>query len=191
LVLVYKGRSLLGREIIGNWLYGVAYHTALKARAASVQRRFKESQGPVKPCCKVADEDEWRGLRPLLDQELSTVPDKDREAIVLCDLMGKSRKEVAQQLNIPEGTLSSRLATARRTLADRLKHLGIPLSGGALALTLSQDAASASVAPPLVACTVEAASAVATGAAAASSAVSPTVAALAQGGLPTMLITKT
>src|SRR5262245_3403616 len=49
LVLVCKGRSLLGREIIGNWLYGVAYHTALKARAASVQRRLKESQVTLRP----------------------------------------------------------------------------------------------------------------------------------------------
>src|SRR5262245_18854203 len=33
LVLVRKAASLLPRETIGNWLYGVAYHTALKVRA--------------------------------------------------------------------------------------------------------------------------------------------------------------
>jgi predicted DNA-binding protein (UPF0251 family) len=132
-----------------------------------VQRRLKESRVPSRLYCEPADEDEWKELQPLLDKELSKLPDRYREAIVLCDLMGKSRKEAAQQLDIPEGTLSSRLVTARRTLADRIKRLGIMVSGGALALTVSQNAASASVPAPLVACTVEAASAVATGAAAA------------------------
>jgi RNA polymerase sigma factor (sigma-70 family) len=53
-------------------------------------------------------------LRLLLDQELNKLPDKFREAAVLCDVLGKSRKEVAEQLGIAEETLSSRLASARR-----------------------------------------------------------------------------
>src|SRR5262249_21129841 len=32
LVLVRKAASIRPREMVGNWLYGVAYHTALKAR---------------------------------------------------------------------------------------------------------------------------------------------------------------
>jgi len=44
LVLVRKATSLLSRENIGNWLYGVAYHTALKARSVASRRRAKERQ---------------------------------------------------------------------------------------------------------------------------------------------------
>jgi RNA polymerase sigma-70 factor (ECF subfamily) len=43
-VLFRKGTSLLPRQTLGNWLYGVAYHTALKARAACWKRRAKERQ---------------------------------------------------------------------------------------------------------------------------------------------------
>src|SRR5262245_40769793 len=39
LVLVRKAASFLPRRALGNWLYGVAHHTALKARAAAVRRR--------------------------------------------------------------------------------------------------------------------------------------------------------
>jgi len=39
---------------------------------------------------------------------------------VLCEPQGRTRKEAAGLLKIPEGTLSSRLATARKTLARRL-----------------------------------------------------------------------
>src|SRR5262249_19826266 len=35
LVLARKAAVLLGRQTVGDWLYGVAYHTALKARAAA------------------------------------------------------------------------------------------------------------------------------------------------------------
>jgi RNA polymerase sigma factor (sigma-70 family) len=44
LVLIRKGQSLRPRQTLGNWLYGVAYPTALKARAARWKRRSKERQ---------------------------------------------------------------------------------------------------------------------------------------------------
>src|SRR5215468_6960075 len=49
LVLVRKAASLLPRHRLGNWLYGVAYRAALKARAATLKRRTKESQAARAP----------------------------------------------------------------------------------------------------------------------------------------------
>src|SRR5262245_42633683 len=42
LVLVRRGESVVPRELVGNWLYGVAYRTALKARTARARRRRHE-----------------------------------------------------------------------------------------------------------------------------------------------------
>src|SRR5437867_3453503 len=44
LVLLRKAAGFRTRRTVGDWLYGVAFNTALKARAASVKRRLKESQ---------------------------------------------------------------------------------------------------------------------------------------------------
>ena len=127
---------------LGNWLYGVAYRTALKARAKTIRRRVKEQQVKERQPPGEADA-VWRDLQPLLDQELNRLPDKYRVPVVLCDLEGKTRKEAAGQLHLPEGTVSSRLATARQMLAKRLTRRGLTLSGGALAVTLAESAEAA------------------------------------------------
>src|SRR5262249_35158038 len=128
LVLVRKANSLGRRDLLGNWLYGTAYRAALEALAA--RRRVRERQGAIMPEREVSDETEagvWRELRPVLDHELNRLPDKYRLAVVLCDLEGKPRKEVAAHFGIPEGTLSSRLNTARQRLAKRLTRRGVTL----------------------------------------------------------------
>jgi DNA-directed RNA polymerase specialized sigma24 family protein len=44
LVLVRKAASILPRSQVGNWLYGVAHSTALKARAMNHMRCLKERE---------------------------------------------------------------------------------------------------------------------------------------------------
>lgn len=189
LILVHKAASLKSCELVGNWLYGVAYRTALAAGAASQRRRSTEKQVIEMPEPAVTPTDDGSELRLLLDQELSRLADVYREAIVLCDLEGKTRKEAAQQLGIPEGTLSGRLTTARRQLAKRLSRRGLVLSGTAIAIALSQSALSACVPDSLVALTAKAASAVATGSVTAGT-VSANVVVLTQGVLKTMSTAK-
>src|SRR5262245_42006400 len=120
LVLAKKAASIARCDLIGNWLYGVAYRTALQARGRLVRRRAQETQVRDMPQPAVAPECELHELHQVLDLELSRLADKFRAPIVLCDLEGRPRKEVARLLKIPEGTLSSRLATARQHLARRL-----------------------------------------------------------------------
>ncbi len=188
-VLVRKAASLLPRENVGNWLYGVAYHTALKARSAAARRRVREAQVKDMPRRAAPTDDTGQDWRPLLDRELSRLPDRYREPVVLCDLEGKTRKEAARQLGVAEGTLSGRLTTARRKLAARLARRGLTLSAGALAAVLSQNAASAGVPAPLVVSTVKAAALLAAGETAAAVA-SVSVAAITEGVLKAMLMTK-
>src|SRR5205823_3225276 len=124
LVLVRKAASVKPRELLANWLYGVAHQTALKARATAAKRRARERQVMEMPEPEVAPQDLWHDLQPLLDQELSRLPDKYRIPIVLCDLEGKTRREAARRIGCPEGTVAGRLARARRMLAKRMARHG-------------------------------------------------------------------
>jgi DNA-directed RNA polymerase specialized sigma24 family protein len=154
---VRKAGSIVLRETVGGWLYGVAYRTAIEARNKRRRHRVREKQVEAMPEPTVKPDDIWRELRPLLDKELARLPEKFRVPVVLCDLEGLPRRQVARQLGLPEGTLSSRLHTARRTLAQRLSQYGFALSGGALAAALARRA-TAAVPSPLLVSTVKVAS---------------------------------
>ncbi len=129
-----------------------------------------------------AETQDWR---PWLDHELSRLPDNYRAVIVACDLEGLSRKEAARLLGLAEGTVSSRLARGRRLLANRLTKHGFSLSGGVLALALSEGA-SAAVPVSLVSSTVKTVLLLAAGQLAADM----PAAVLMKGVLKTMFVTK-
>jgi hypothetical protein len=132
-------------------------------------------------------EDIWMDLRPLLDQEISRLPDKQRAVLILCDLEGQGRREAADRLRVPKGTVASRLARARAALAKRLARRGIAVADGAL--IPPQNGASAGVPAALLASTIQAASLVA-GRCAVAGAISAKVVALMQGVMKTMLLSK-
>src|SRR5262245_9922365 len=97
LVLVRKASSVKPRDMVGNWLYGVAQQTALKARSTSAKRQAREKQVSAMPEPTAAPSDRVDDVAPFLDQELSRLPDKYRAALVLCELAGKTIKEAAKQ----------------------------------------------------------------------------------------------
>jgi RNA polymerase sigma factor (sigma-70 family) len=188
LVLVHKAATIVPREMVANWLYGVAQQTAVRLRATVAKRGVREMQMNELPEPAVAEASENEFLL-LLDQELSRLPERFRVLIVLCDLEGKSRKEVARQLGCPDGTVASGIARARELLAKRLTQRGVVLSSGALATVLAQKVASAGVPVSVVSNTISAASSLTAGSVAPGS-ISIPVATLTQGVLKAMLLSK-
>jgi RNA polymerase sigma factor (sigma-70 family) len=183
LVLVLKAASIRPRGMVGNWLYGVAHTTALKARAMNARRLAKEREAREQRMPEAAGENAER-LQSLLDQELKALPDKYRAAIILCDLEGKSIKDAARQLGCPQGTIGTRLARGRRLLSRRLTRHGLTLSGGLMATGSSQEMAVAGVPPLLMSSTAKASALAAVD----SGVFSAKVIALTKGTLQTMFV---
>jgi RNA polymerase sigma factor (sigma-70 family) len=156
LVLVRKAGSIARAELLANWLYGVAYRTALEARTRAARRRARERQ--VQDMAEVAPSTEtvWSDLRPVLDEEVGRLPDKFRIPVVLCYFEGKTNEEAARLLGCPKGTVLSRLAAARERLRARLTRRGLALPAGLFAAALSENGVSA-MPPGLVDATVRAA----------------------------------
>jgi RNA polymerase sigma factor (sigma-70 family) len=189
LVLLRKAASLSRRELVANWLYGVAYRTALKARREAARRGAR-----TKPLEDVSgkDSDEvsiWKDLRPVLDEELQRLPAKYRMPVILCYLEGKTFEEAARQLGWPAGTVSGRLARAKQLLRTRLTRRGVGLAGGLLGTALSQSA-SGGLPGQLMAATVRVGLALTTRHAATDVALPTSVVTLMEGVLHAMFMTK-
>jgi RNA polymerase sigma factor (sigma-70 family) len=190
LVLSRKAASVIPREAVANWLFGVARQTALKARMTMMKRRAREKQMTTmpEPCSK--EQELWDNIRPLLDQEMGHLPAKYRVLIILCDLEGMTLKEVARQFDLPQGTVASRLATARTMLVKRLTRQGLGVSAGILPTMLAQNAASACVPVEIIPASLHAARVFSSGSSPAIGGVSAKAAALAEDVLKAMLVAK-
>jgi RNA polymerase sigma factor (sigma-70 family) len=193
LALARKAASIRQREAMAGWLYKVACRVALQARAGAARRSRREGRGPgldsLPAPTEPASEAVWRDLRPILDEELSQLPEKLRVPVVLCYLEGKSYAEAAALTRCPKGTLCGRLARARDLLAARLARRGVGMSGALLAWALWGQARAAAARDALVSATAEAAARFAAGEAAAR-VVPAGVAELAEGVVRAMFMTK-
>jgi RNA polymerase sigma factor (sigma-70 family) len=187
LTLVRKASSIGKRQALSSWLYKVAYRVALAARARSTKTV------PVLAGCDIPSRDGtneilWRDLRPVLDEEVSRLPEKYRAAFVLCCLEGRTNDEAARALGCPRGTILSRLARARERLRKRLTRRGIGLAVG-LGAMVSAEQTTAAVPAGLVYTTLTAALGITAGKST-TAVVSAPVAALTQGVLHAMFMTK-
>jgi uncharacterized protein (TIGR03435 family) len=122
LVLARKGRGMTGWATVAGWLYRAACLTANKARVQAVRRKTREARA-ARP--EAVEPTPVAGETSELDAEVARLPAKFRDVVSLCELGGKTRPEAAALLGIPEGTVSSRLATAHKLLADRLRRRGL------------------------------------------------------------------
>jgi RNA polymerase sigma factor (sigma-70 family) len=189
LVLARKAGSIGKRQALAGWLYRVAYRVALRAKGSALRRRERPADLTEFPAAARIPNADWADVRPVLDEELSRLPEKYRAAFMLCYLEGKTNAEAARELGCPQGTILSRLAWARQRLRARLTRRGLTLSAGILAAAQAQNAPAAVLPAALVAATLDAAVRIAAGGTV-TGLVSTEVITLTHGGLHTMLSTK-
>ena len=124
LVLAQQLPRLRKHASLASWLHGIAHRVALKARTKGAARRRRE-QLASQLDTRHPDDLTWGELRSALDDELSRLPDKWRQPLILCYLEAQTQEEAADQLGWSKSTLRRRLEEARTALATRLKRRGL------------------------------------------------------------------
>jgi RNA polymerase sigma factor (sigma-70 family) len=163
LVLVRRAATLDDRRSLGPWLYGVARRTALRARAAALRRRARQTEVFDMAAPEPSNTFEDRELRQLLEEELDRLPEQYRAPLVLCYLQGRTHQQAARELGRPTGSMSRHVGRALELLRGRLGRRGVVLPAALVAAALANDLASGAVSPALARGTVRVALLVAAG----------------------------
>jgi cytochrome c peroxidase len=190
LVLACKAASIQKTASVGSWLHGVAYRTALKARARSATRQKNEARAPARTISE-PDDLTWREMQEILHEELTALAERYRVPLVACYLEGKTQDEAAAQLGLAKSTLKERLERGRSLLRARLVRRGLGPAAVLLATAWPSATASGYLPAALASSTIKAASLYAAGPAALRGVLSVEVAALTEGVLRSMWLTKT
>ncbi len=157
LVFVKKAGTLRERDLLTNWLYGVALRVAGKARVQAARRQAVESSAMGSTSGHRENAPEHAEIRSVIDEEIRRLPERFRVPLVLCYLEGLHHHEIAQRLGCPIGTVESRLSRARDQLRSRLARRGLAPTGAVMiALLAPSDVSAAS--PALIEGTIRAAS---------------------------------
>jgi RNA polymerase sigma factor (sigma-70 family) len=157
LALAKEASTLRRRKaVVGAWLYEVAYHAALKAKARQARRREVErAAAPSESDTASVDAVVYRDVQQVLDEELHRLPERLRQPLVMIHLLGRTQADAARELGITDRAVRKRLVAGRERLRLGLTRRGVALTATMVAAVLDQTAAAGPVAPSLLRPTVE------------------------------------
>ena len=114
----------------GPWFFQILRNQCrdqLRSRKARFRLEALDERLELRPADPEAGPERRREramAREILWQALESIGDEHREILVLKELQGFRYGEIAAILEIPEGTVASRLYHARRALKEALEEMG-------------------------------------------------------------------
>ncbi len=182
LVLARKARTLKRGTVLAGWLFRTAQFVARDAVKQEARREARERRAAEMMQKTQSKESSWGELEPLLNEMLGELAGKDRDAILLHYMQGKTLAEVGAAMGTSEDAARMRIARAIESLRSRAVRKGLTVSAGAIVPLLAANAVQA--APAGLA---DSAIAVIGGSVGGAAAVGSTAAVLAQGAMKAML----
>jgi RNA polymerase sigma-70 factor, ECF subfamily len=114
-------RQLRDRNRFRAWLVRTTWRLALDFQRGSRRRLARESAVEVRPDSDAAETLLQRERACHLWAAIDALPDKLRVVVVLANMQEHDVTEVAALLEVPEGTVKSRLFLARQRLKELLQ----------------------------------------------------------------------
>ncbi len=142
IVLARKAAKLKPQTVLSGWLYRTARFTALRA-LKSEQRRIAREQATAAMNNADSDQQAWSQLEPDLDEAMSRLSEKDRDAILLRYFENRNLSEVGAQLGVSEDAAQKRVSRAVEKLRRFFTRRSIPISATAISTALANKAVAA------------------------------------------------
>jgi RNA polymerase sigma-70 factor (ECF subfamily) len=122
LVRAYRNlASLRDRERFRAWLVRICWRMAIDHRRSGKRRLLREQAAATEPQADAEALAAASEFRERLWRAIDALPEPLREVAVLGGLEGYQMNELAALLELPEGTVKSRLHLARKRLAEALR----------------------------------------------------------------------
>lgn len=116
-----KAGQFKGKSAVGTWIYRIAVNTCYDLLRKEKRHKADALPDHVDPADRAAQEAvDAAAMRPELQQALATLPPEFRAAVVLADIEGLGLADVSVILDVPVGTVKSRVFRGRRHLAAEL-----------------------------------------------------------------------
>lgn len=109
-----------GDSSFATWLYRIAYNACLEELGRSRRSRTVELDAVAEPADASAAVEDAVVLRSRLAEALAGLAPEDRAVVLLVDAQGFDYRAAGAVLDIPEGTVASRLSRARGALRRAL-----------------------------------------------------------------------
>src|SRR5262245_35771040 len=110
-VLAKKANALGSQIILSGWRYRATCHVAARTQRGELRRRQRERVA-ITVMNDAPSDSTWREIQSLLDEAMSTLGQRDRDAVVLRYFENKSLQEVGAALGSSEDAAQKRLGRA-------------------------------------------------------------------------------
>jgi RNA polymerase sigma-70 factor (ECF subfamily) len=132
-IRAYRGlASFRGESAFYSWLYRIATNSALaflkRAPSADLLQEDlndEREDGPFEPGLTDGEDPERlllaKQISGAVDKALARLQPELAEALLLYEVEGKTYKDIAQMLDVPIGTVRTRIFRAREFIAQRLQ----------------------------------------------------------------------
>ncbi|HXE42710.1 MAG TPA: sigma-70 family RNA polymerase sigma factor, partial [Candidatus Baltobacteraceae bacterium] len=139
IILAHKAANLRPDTVLEAWLYETTRLTALSFLRGERRRQQREQEAYMQSTFDESHAVQWSQLAPLLDEAMSRLNRKDREAILLRFFKEKKLNEVATALSITEAAAQSRVLRAVEKLQKFFFKRGVTSTSKALTETISAN----------------------------------------------------